>query len=538
MRIAVTGDAGPLGRALVATLAGEHEVRWVPGSARSAVPERVSVVEGDLRDAEFAAQLVEGVEAVVHLAPLDPAPGHDPIGISRIDRATQGTHALLQAAARAGAVRVVLGSTLDLFDCFPTAWRVTEAWRPRPRPTPEHLSAYLAEISAREISRVTPLRVLCLRFGHVVAAEETRGQPFDARWLHVEDAIQGVLRALAVEPREGQPWPGWSVYHIAAGGPRVRVRVMAAGQPPMEYEPRHDFRSWWPPKSPEPPETWAWEQAIAVGEPMPTRPIRRVVFFGSGGPLAAATARLMTASYTLRLTDLRPLAEIIAEAKPQSPGAPLPEIFGLPHEVREVDVTDPDQVMAAAQGMDAIVNCTVVRPHPVEAWRVNTLGAYNIMRAAVANGIRRVVQTGPQLVALGPPAGYASDYSIPSDAPPRPADHLYGHTKYLGQEICRAFAEYHDLEVPVLLFNNFSSPERLRQRGRGQSPFAVSWDDAGRAMLRAVETLGFPSPYEVMHILTDLPHGKYTNEKAKRLLDWQPRDRLERAWSAPPEGEE
>jgi nucleoside-diphosphate-sugar epimerase len=174
----------------------------------------------------------------------------------------------------------------------------------------------------------------------------------------------------------------------------------------------------------------------------------------------------------------------------------------------------------------------------VEAFRVNTLGAYNVMRAAVENGIRRVVQTGPQLVALGGAAGYASDYFITADAPPRPADHLYGHTKYLGQEICRVFAEYHDLEVPVLLFNNFSSPERLRARGRGSSPFAVSWEDAGRAMQRAVEAQAYPSPFEVMHILSDLPHGKFSNEKAKRLLDWQPRDRLERGWSVPPEEEE
>jgi nucleoside-diphosphate-sugar epimerase len=555
MRVAVTGDAGALGRELVAALSSDHEVRWAPtvgqavslpvgGAGRlsacptpGARPERVTVLEGDPRDPSFAAQVVDGVEALVHLGALDPAPGKDSTGIEQIDRATRGTHALVQAATKAGARRVVLGGSLDLFATLSPTWRVSETWRPRPEPAPAPLAAYLAEVSVRELSRAAATQMICLRFGHVVTDADVRGQAFDPRWLHVEDAIQGVRRALALEPREGHPQPGWAVYHIAAGGPRARVGVAGAAQPPLEYAPRHDFRDWWPPQSPPPAETWAWETEIAHGEPIPSRPIRRVVVYGAGGPLAAATSHLLAAAHTLRLTDYRPLADIIAENKPQSPGAPLPEIFGPPHEVVQVDVTDPAQVIAAARGMDAIVNCTVIRPDPVEAFRVNTLGAYNVMRAAVENRIRRVVHTGPQLVTLGSPAGYNADYFITADAPPRPADHLYGHTKYLGQEICRVFAEYYGLEVPVLLFNNFSSPERLRARGRGSSPFAVSWDDAGRAMQRAVEAPAFPSPFEVMHILTDLPHGKYSNEKAKRLLDWHPRDRLERGWSVGPEEE-
>jgi hypothetical protein len=39
-----------------------------------------------------------------------------------------------------------------------------------------------------------------------------------------------------------------------------------------------------------------------------------------------------------------------------------------------------------------------------------------------------------------------------------------------------------------------------------------------------------PHPFEIIHIVADLPHGRYRNEKAKRLLGWQPRDRLEQHW--------
>ena len=221
---------------------------------------------------------------------------------------------------------------------------------------------------------------------------------------------------------------------------------------------------------------------------------------------------------------MRPLAEIAAEGKPQSPGAPLPRVLGAPHEAVVTDVTDPAAVRAACAGMDAVVNCTVVRPDPVQAFRVNCLGAVNVARAAAAHGIRRVVHTGPLQVLNDRPAGYWWDFAVPDDAPSRPGTWLYAHSKFLGQEAMRVFAEYYDLEVPTLLFCNFINPEV--PRGRRIHPMTVSWADAGQALRRAVETASFPEPYEPLHVFADLPHGKYSNAKARRLLGWQPRDDL------------
>src|SRR5947208_14755542 len=115
-----------------------------------------------------------------------------------------------------------------------------------------------------------------------------------------------------------------------------------------------------------------------------------VAIFGAGGPVGAVAARTLREHYTLRLTDVRPIAEIAAEGKPQSPGAPLPEVLPPPHECRVVDVTDYAQVLEAARGMDALVNCTVVRSELGPAFGVNLVGAYNVVRAAVECGIRRI----------------------------------------------------------------------------------------------------------------------------------------------------
>ena len=216
----------------------------------------------------FAEQVVaDAATALVHLAPIAPAdPASD---LDRLDDATRGTYHLLLAAAAAGVQTVVLGSTLDLLAAYPGAWHVTEQWAPRPAPTLEHLAPYLAECSARELARVLPLRIVGLRLGEIVDESDIAGQPFDGRWLHVDDAVQAVERAVtggshntpttdraplvrqAVPVTEkGDPATGWWVYHIPAAGPRTRIPLVAAGAAPLGYAPlgyvpQHDFRDHW-----------------------------------------------------------------------------------------------------------------------------------------------------------------------------------------------------------------------------------------------------------------------------------------------------
>jgi nucleoside-diphosphate-sugar epimerase len=385
---------------------------------------------------------------------------------------------------------------------------------------------------------------------------EAAGAPYDPRWLHLEDAAQALALALTVplqgagEHASGALNYGWWLYHVPGGGASTRFPLGPAGAPPAErglgYAPRHAFPA--SPGAGEPP-PWAREgpeadgaAVVALDPPAPVggRPVRSVVVFGAGGPLAAAAARALAPAYRLRLTDLRPLAELEREGRPQSPGAPLPAVLGPPHEAAVVDVADPAQVRAACAGMDAVVNCTVVRPDPVQAFRVNTLGAIHVLQAAAAHGIRRVVHTGPQLVTDDSPAGYWWDTEVPDDSPGRPGTSLYGHSKYLGQEAARAFAEHYGLEVPALYFSIFVNPETASAREGGVFPMTVSWEDAGLAVRRAVEAPALPRRLEVLHILADLPHGKYSNAKARRLLGWQPRDSLAHLWArrpAPPRGE-
>ena len=526
MRVTITGGGERLAQALAGALAGGHEVTLVaPETPPGNVPEGVQLQVGDLREPEFAAKAVRGAQVLVHLAALAEREGEE---LDVLDRASRGTYVVLGAAMAAGVTRVVVGSTLELFNRLPAAWRITEDWRPRPQPSVRQLCPWLAELSAREFSRVFPVRVLCLRLGTVVDDAEVAQGEYGALWLHLEDALQALTAAVEHPEPENKRRPTWQVFHIGAKGPHSRIRVRAAAGEPLKYQPQHDFAEQHTGPA-EAMEDVPWREALAPPNPIAGRDIRSVVLYGAGGPLAAETARVMQTTYTLRQTDIRSVADILAANKPQSTGAPLPPHLPPPHDEMLVDVTDYGQVLAAAQGMDAIINCTVVRPHPVEAFRVNTLGAYNIVKAAVEVGIRRVVQTGPQLVALQEPAGYWTDFDVPGDAPLRAADNLYGHSKYLGQEIMRVFAEYYDLEMPVLLFCMFVNPETATG---GINPFSISWEDAAIALRRCVEVESFPKNYEVMNIVADLPHEKFSNERARLLLDWSPRDNLERFWES------
>jgi nucleoside-diphosphate-sugar epimerase len=260
----------------------------------------------------------------------------------------------------------------------------------------------------------------------------------------------------------------------------------------------------------------------------------RVVVFGAGGPIASAFVTHAERDHVLRLVDIRPLGEIVAEGKPFGPGAPLPRLLGAPHEIRVGDITNLESVMEMVEGMEAIVNLTAMRNDPVEAFRVNVLGPYNVMRAAVAKGIGKVVLSGPSQISMGGPAGYTyDDEALGPDVPARPGTELYYVSKLLGQQIGRVFAQERGIEAPCLLIGPLLNPDpekRPPNVPHGAYPFSVSWMDAGLAVHQALRAGHMPRWFEPLFVVGDVPHGRFSNEKTKWLLGWEPRDRLEKHW--------
>jgi len=256
----------------------------------------------------------------------------------------------------------------------------------------------------------------------------------------------------------------------------------------------------------------------------------QVCIFGAGGPVGATAQAALKRDYTLRLTDIRDVQEIVARGEPQSPGAPLPTIPAPPHEWRMVDVGDYAQVRAAAEGMDALINVSVLRHELAPAFRVNMIGAYNVMKAAVECGIKRVIHTGPRHTRLGFEGDYWPDFDIPDEAPLHPGSDLYALTKCLGGEIVQTFAEQHALEVIVFLYCAFS-PADGRNGANRVHPMQIAWEDTGPPFACALRADPMPNHYEVFDIMADLPHGKWSSAKAQRLLGWTPQHNFEQFYT-------
>lgn len=238
----------------------------------------------------------------------------------------------------------------------------------------------------------------------------------------------------------------------------------------------------------------------------------KVLILGGAGMLGPYVIPVLDQKYDLLVTDIK---------------RPPIDFRG---DFRMVDVADAGQVMDAAAGMDAIINLSVLRHDRKIAFDVNAMGCYNMMEAAVKHGIKRVINTGPHFTIAG--STYESyDYEIGPDIPPHPGTLLYSLSKSVGHEICRVYTEHHDIYVQMYLYYNFRDPAAL-ETDREVRPFAISWQNGGEVFPLGLEIPfeKLPSRFETFYIFTDMPHGRFSNEKAKRILGFVPRDDISAIW--------
>ena len=115
MRVALTGATGYTGSRLLAVMLGRGDtVRALarPSSKRPALAAAPTWIEGDLADVGALSRLVEGVDAVVHVAAVYRTAGHTDAYYRAVN--VEGTVRLLEAAARAGVRRFVHTSTVGV----------------------------------------------------------------------------------------------------------------------------------------------------------------------------------------------------------------------------------------------------------------------------------------------------------------------------------------------------------------------------------------------------------------------------------------
>ena len=238
MRVLVTGAASALGQEVAAALAVDDSAQLRLLDDCAAQRQDVEWIAARLTDPDAVRQAVQGVDAVVHTGEPPPAPeGEEAL----LDRATRGTHVLLQAAVEAGVKRFVYGSTLEVFRAYPDTVYVTEYYKPLPPPEMAVLARYLGEITCREFAREYPITVTALRLGKLVREEEVAGRERDLMWVDIRDAAQAFCAALARDASASLNWvPRWAVYHIAA--PIAHPKFLLDRAKSMGYRPQREFR--------------------------------------------------------------------------------------------------------------------------------------------------------------------------------------------------------------------------------------------------------------------------------------------------------
>ena len=210
MKVALTGATGYTGGALLAALAARgDEVAALarPGARRPPAPARW--VEGDLSDPAALARLVDGAEAVVHVAAVYRTAGH-PDAYYR-DVNVDGTARLLEAAAAAGARRFVHTSTVGVHGDVKAAPADEDA-EMAPTDVYQRTKAE-AEALALDLGRSRGIEVTVVRPGAIYGPAETRllklfraiargryaivgsGRP-TYHLVYIDDLVEGFLLAL------------------------------------------------------------------------------------------------------------------------------------------------------------------------------------------------------------------------------------------------------------------------------------------------------------------------------------------------------
>lgn len=145
---------------------------------------------------------------------------------------------------------------------------------------------------------------------------------------------------------------------------------------------------------------------------------------------------------------------------------------GGPAPFRRVEMADLGQVYGVLRGAEAVVHLAAIpRPTfdvPEVVYRTNTMATFNVLEAASALGIERVVYASSVSV-IGYPffeRPFSPEYVPIDEAHPRLPQDAYALSKYVGEELAAGFARRGRISVVSLRFAWIHTPETFNAQLR------------------------------------------------------------------------
>lgn len=184
--------------------------------------------------------------------------------------------------------------------------------------------------------------------------------------------------------------------------------------------------------------------------------MKKIVVTGGSGKAGRATVReLLEHGYDVFNIDVRPPAEALCRSQ-------------------VVDLMQLGETVEALHGYDAVIHLAA-NPSP-SGWteermfRHNTTTTYNVFRAAMLVGMRRVVWASSETV-LGLPFEKVLPQYVPIDEEtPLYPESSYALSKVLSEEAARQFSRWTGVPFVGLRFSNIMNPEDYQR-------FPGFWDD-------------------------------------------------------------
>ncbi|HWL52850.1 MAG TPA: NAD(P)-dependent oxidoreductase [Chthoniobacteraceae bacterium] len=231
MKILLTGAAGKLGRAILQTAEGRHEVVGI--DSRPGVP---GVHVGSCHDLSLLGPLLEGCSAVIHAAALHGGQRCDHSRTEFLEANVVGLQRLLEESVRCGVRRFVFASSLEVLtgrDWKATTGTFDESSPPQPTwiyPATKVFGEILCDMMSREES----IETIALRYGRILHREEATRHRREillpqiiARGVDHLDAAEAAL--LACE----RPYCGFRIVNIAPENPFSQEEIDRARHEPL-----------------------------------------------------------------------------------------------------------------------------------------------------------------------------------------------------------------------------------------------------------------------------------------------------------------